>query len=524
VPQGSEPASADNAVPAAPDLIGFGALNIDYIGSASRLSQARAEKVREWAARFDWNVETLVNESTIHRVIAQLGPTSLTASPGGSAWNVIFALAQMKIDVRLGYVGVVGREETPGLSFLRLMDSHSIDHRFVRENPGTPCGMCLSYIDDGERVMLTYPGANLDMAGLIRDNFDDLASYLATARYVHVTSFLDPETPVQVQRVLRAARQANPGLRICLDPGYVWSAHSDPPVRTLLSLADFLLLTHREFKALGSHAHGEPDQVVADRVLAECHPAATVVVAKRYNAIDVFRPGPAGATRQRFSTTAAASDEEIEDTTGAGDVFAAGLLAALASRRLQVELGTYLGLSLAREWARPRPAGGPPAYPDLSKGFWRPTRQRQRWAAQRGVFIAHGADPQWRQVQGFLEQDCGLPVLGLSGQAQGADLANQIRDHLAECGFGVCVLTAETGADEPGYDPGEPGYADQSVVHQAGLLQGRYGFRRVAILVEQGCRAFSNVAGLIRLDFPRGHIESTFWELERMLRREGLIR
>ncbi len=68
------------------------------------------------------------------------------------------------------------------------------------------------------------------------------------------------------------------------------------------------------------------------------------------------------------------------------------------------------------------------------------------------------------------------------------------------------------------------GRAEQHVVHQAGLSHGRYGFGRVAILVEEGCELFSNLSGLVRLDFPRGQIATTFWRLRRMLQREGLLR
>lgn len=511
---------------AALDVIGFGALNIDFIASASNLSAARAERVAETTARFDWNVETRVDEETVHRVIGTLGHAAFEISPGGSAWNVIFALARMGLGLRLGYVGMVGWEETPGLSFMRQMDTHAVDHRYVGRDPAAPCGMCLSYIDDNGRVMLTCPGANTGMAAFISEHFEALAAYLAAAKYVHVTSFLDSETPVRMEQVLRAARQANPRLRISLDPGYAWAADPSPPVRGLIGLADYLMLTRREFKDLGSYAHGETDQVVAGRVLAACRPGATVIVGKSYDVIDTFRSSGEGVSRRRYQAAAGRHDEGIEDTTGAGDVLAAAVLAALCSRRLQAELGIYIGLSLARDRlhrevphrgvvrAAPRPA----RYPDLSDGYLQFTEERPSWAAaRRGVFVAHGADPQWRRVRTVIEQDWGLPVFDLSTETHGDDLASQIREHLIECGFAVCVLTAET------HGPGKVGYADQSVVHQAGLLQGRYGFRRVAILVEEGCEAFSNVAGLIRLDFPSGRIESTFWQLERMLRREGLL-
>jgi hypothetical protein len=42
-------------------------------------------------------------------------------------------------------------------------------------------------------------------------------------------------------------------------------------------------------------------------------------------------------------------------------------------------------------------------------------------------------------------------------------------------------------------------------------------------VVEEGCEVLSNVAGLIRLEYPRGDIERVFWQLEQMLRREGVI-
>jgi sugar/nucleoside kinase (ribokinase family) len=105
--------------------------------------------VAEWTERFDWNVESRVDEKTITNVIRSIGRNALAISSGGSAWNTIFVLAQMQLDLRLGYVGVLGREETPGLSFIRLMETHGVDHRLVREDRTAACGMCLSYIEDG---------------------------------------------------------------------------------------------------------------------------------------------------------------------------------------------------------------------------------------------------------------------------------------------------------------------------------------------------------------------------------------
>lgn len=507
-----------SAASGAPDIIGFGALNVDYIAGASKLSAKLAERVAEWNARFEWGVEGAVDDATVYRVIRQLGVAALDASLGGSAWNTIFGLAQMHTDVRLGYVGVVGRVDYPGLSFLRQMDELRIDRRFVLEDTREPCGLCLSYIEDGQRVMLTRPGANLAMARFIRDRFEDLARYLSRARIVHVTSFLDQETPGELLRVLRRARELNQRLVISLDLSHDWAAHPSEPILAILRLAGFVFLSYREFKALGMHAHGEPDGTVADRVLGRCAPGATVLVTKQYDLIDVFRASQTGPRGYQFAGAPIAVDQAVEDSTGAGDVFSAGVLAALASRRLHAELGVYLGSGLARHKVRHRGFGGYQGFPELTRNILRPAERPEPPRPSTpgtGVFIAHGVDPQWEAVRRFLEQECRVPVYALAGDVSGANLDDAMRQHLFRCTFGVCVLaTADT-------LPGE-GRAEQSLVHQAGVLQGRYGFRRVAMLVEQGCATFSNVAGLIRLDFEAGHVESTFWQLERMLRREGV--
>jgi hypothetical protein len=223
----------------------------------------------------------------------------------------------------------------------------------------------------------------------------------------------------------------------------------------------------------------------------------------------------------RFARSPTAAEQDVEDSTGAGDAFSAGLLAALSSRRLQVELGAYLGNCLARHKIQHRAFEGYASFPDLTRGFLQANEHpqpRTRSVSGVGVFIAHGADPQWEEVRRFLGQECQVPVYALDPSVPGAALDEAMRPQLARCGFAVCVLAA---ADT---FPGDGGRAEQSLVHQAGILQGRYGFRRVAMLVEEGCATFSNVAGLIRLDFAAGHVESTFWQLERMLRREGVMR
>jgi sugar/nucleoside kinase (ribokinase family) len=498
--------------------VGFGALNVDLIASASRLSQRMAERVSESTARFEWNTEGPVDEVTITKAIERLGASSLDASLGGSAWITIFTLAQIRVDIRLGFVGVAGRIETPGLSFIRQMDLLGIDRRWVARRSDRLCGMCLSYLDDVERVMLTHPGANFAMAEHLREFREEIAWYLAGARIVHVTSFLDKATPPLMLEVLADARRLNPALRISFDPGCDWAEHRTEAIRGILALSDLLFVNHREFKALGEYALGESDEILAGRVLELCAPGGTVFVTKRYDLVEVFRSSPAGVLAQRFQLRRPSRETALEDATGAGDVFSAAVLAALLSRRIQVELGSFVGLSLARHRLRHRhlPVAGPPR---LGEGFLQSSEQLTGPGTRpTGVLVAHDGGAGWETLRRFLEEDCGLTVHALARDvANGDEYARLMSERLGWCGFAVCVLSASR------LMAGGGRRASEDVVHQAGIFQGYYGFGRVAILAEEGCEAPSNIGGLIRLDFASGRIDATFLELERMLVREGFL-
>jgi predicted nucleotide-binding protein len=65
--------------------------------------------------------------------------------------------------------------------------------------------------------------------------------------------------------------------------------------------------------------------------------------------------------------------------------------------------------------------------------------------------------------------------------------------------------------------------ARQNVVHEAGLFQGRLGFTKAIILLEEGCAEFSNIHGIGQIRFPKGKISAAFEDVRRVLEREGVI-
>ena len=65
--------------------------------------------------------------------------------------------------------------------------------------------------------------------------------------------------------------------------------------------------------------------------------------------------------------------------------------------------------------------------------------------------------------------------------------------------------------------------ARQNVIHEAGLFQGRLGFERAIILLEEGCEEFSNVKGLGQIRFPNGNVSAAFEDIRKVLERERLL-
>ena len=281
------------------DVVGVGALNIDFLADAPPVPLERGSETALDAARI---------------------PSGAPASLGGSAFNTVRALALpgSGAGLSLGYVGVAGRSPVPDLSPTAAMDAYGIDRRFVFDSPQL-CGTCLAVMRDGERTLLTHPGANLAFPDHLDRAFDDLVAYLGEAKIVHVTSFLDARTPPKLVRLLTAVRER--GTLVSFDPGHVWSTARTPAVERLVGLADLLLVNPQEFHALR-------------RV-----PTGATVVVKHAAGIRVGN---------RFVPQVPLATDQIVNATGAGDVFAAGLLLTLA-RGGPIADGCTLGLRMARQ-------------------------------------------------------------------------------------------------------------------------------------------------------------------------------
>lgn len=134
------------------------------------------------------------------------------------------------------------------------------------------------------------------------------------------------------------------------------------------------------------------------------------------------------------------------------------------------------------------------------------------------IFLGHGRSALWARLQLFIESELGLKTINYESESRtGESIVNVLEQMLDEASFAVLILTAEdetvTGSRR----------ARQNVVHEAGLFQGKLGFKKAILLVQDGLEEFSNVAGLQHIPFSGDRIDQTFYELQRALKREGLI-
>jgi predicted nucleotide-binding protein len=134
------------------------------------------------------------------------------------------------------------------------------------------------------------------------------------------------------------------------------------------------------------------------------------------------------------------------------------------------------------------------------------------------VFIGHGRSSQWLLLKDFLKDRLGIPYDEFNRVAvAGVTNVERLSEMLDAASFAFLVMTGE---DEMAGGKTQP---RMNVVHEAGLFQGRLGFGKAIVLLEDGCEDFSNIDGLGQIRFPKGNIKAAFEDIRRVLEREGLI-
>jgi ribokinase len=232
-------------------------------------------------------------------------PAAIAQRGGGAGANVAAHLAALGTPVVLA--GCIG-DDLPGTALTQeLADAGVI--LALRTAPGVPTGTIVSLVEpDGERSMLADRGANLVLSP------DDVPTPPAGG-HLHLSGYtlLDPRPRRAGLAALAAATAA--GCTVSLDPASTGPLRAYGVDRWLADTAAATLVLPNADEA--RLLTGCADPADAARALAGRHPVAVVSLGADgalWAAGDLLLHRPAHPAA-------------VVDTTGAGDAFAAGLLA-----------------------------------------------------------------------------------------------------------------------------------------------------------------------------------------------------
>ena len=129
------------------------------------------------------------------------------------------------------------------------------------------------------------------------------------------------------------------------------------------------------------------------------------------------------------------------------------------------------------------------------------------------IFITHGRNLVWRELQSYVEKDLGIPTIELSQQAYGGrSTLQKLKEESDTCRYAIVLMT---GDDEMADGTSR---ARENVIHEIGYFQGKYGTDAVCIVYETGTSIPSNIDGLGRVQFPKDNVKAGFSDLHREIR------
>jgi ribokinase len=276
-------------------VVCLGPVNLESLYAVDDLEEFLAA----WGSGLARGGEEVVSFEEEQRLTALLPRFARITGRAGGGRAAATALALARLEVPVALVGRVGADED-GVFLRESLTGVNLDHLVVQGDSGR----AFILVDkEGERTILSAPNTN-DLL-----NEEDLPlEAVAGSAFLHVTS-CPGDGPFEAQ--LRLLEQLSGSLRVCYDPGLLYARRGWEALGGILDHTETLLVTEKEWEILG----GDPKR----------HPnwGPPVILVKR------------GALGSRMITPVRYLDfppyilDRLEDTLGAGDVFAAGYIAGL---------------------------------------------------------------------------------------------------------------------------------------------------------------------------------------------------
>lgn len=277
----------------------------------------------------------LIQEDTLSEIRKYTSGMKIHRSTGGSAGNTVCVLAALGANP--GFIGKVGQDET-GAFFGDTLRQRGVNALLATCD--LPSGIASTFIStDGERTFGTYLGA----AATLRA--EDLSRKMfAGYNYLYIEGYLLQDHDLMLRAVQLAKEE---GLQVCLDMASynVVEAERDFFDQLIVKYVDIVFANESEALAYTGKAPHE----ALEEIASKC-------------SIAVVKTGKEGSLVKKGTEVIqllSCPVDNVLDTTGAGDFYAAGFMYGLTcgySLEKCVQISTILATAVIQEVGTTLPA------------------------------------------------------------------------------------------------------------------------------------------------------------------------
>lgn len=269
----------------------------------------------------------LIGADDAERLYARMGATREVS--GGSAANTVAGIAAM--GGKPAFVGRVAADQL-GEVFAHDIRAAGVSYAVAPMADGPPTGRCLIVVTpDGDRTMSTYLGACQELS---EADIDEAAVRASAVLYLEGYLW-DPALPrAAMRKAIAIARAAERKVAFTLSDVFCVEGHRDDFKALLADHVDVMFGNEHEVCAL----YQTQDLEAAMAELAK-HAGIAVVTRSAQGAVVL-----AGGARHVVPCHPAT---QVLDTTGAGDLFAAGFLSGLVAGRSLPDCARQGGIAAA---------------------------------------------------------------------------------------------------------------------------------------------------------------------------------
>lgn len=287
------------------DVVGVGNAIVDVLNFAE-------DKAVEAAGLVKGSM-TLVDEARALALYATIGQT--TECSGGSVANSLAGLASL--GANCAFIGKVKSDQL-GSIFTHDMRAVGVTFDSAPMTEGAATATCLIYVTpDAQRTMATYLGA----CGLVTEaDIDEKLIQSSAITYIEGYLWDLPSAKAAIRKAMSAARAAGRKVAFTLSDTFCVNRHRDEFLQLAEGQVDILFANEAEIKAL---YETDDLETAISRIKGKC-PVVAITRSEQGSVVI------SGSETLHIPTQPVPN---VVDTTGAGDLYAAGFLYGIAKNK-----------------------------------------------------------------------------------------------------------------------------------------------------------------------------------------------